>query len=52
MKGLLEMSLLIGLILLPIVLVRRSHAVLYRSLIGLSVFYYFLALFILPRLPG
>ena len=52
MKGLLEMSLLISFVLLPILLAPRSHAVLYRSLIGFGVFYYFLALFVLPRLPG
>lgn len=46
------MSLLFGLVLLPILLAPRSHAVLYRSLIGLGVGYYILALFILPRLPG
>lgn len=52
MKGLLQMSVLIGLILIPILMYRRSVAAIFWSTIVLCVAYYGLALFILPRLPG
>lgn len=52
MKGLFEMSLLLGMILSPILLAQRSHAYLFRSIVLLGGVYYVLALFIIPRLPG
>lgn len=52
MGGLLEMSLLIGLILTPSLLATRKAASVFRRLLVLGVVYYFLALFIIPRLPA
>ena len=52
MKNLLEISLLVGLILGPLLLAHRSPTEIVRLIVGISVGYFVLALFILPRVPG
>ena len=51
MKGLLELSLIVGLIVIPMRFVRGPAATFWPVVI-LCVGYFVMALFILPRLPG
>ncbi|MEM1332396.1 MAG: hypothetical protein AAGG08_02965 [Actinomycetota bacterium] len=52
MKDLLELSLLSGLMVGPMLLRRRSAACVARTTVGFCAGYTVLAIYVLPRLPG